>query len=93
MIANFSELHHHVHQRISLGLVVVAVVDLFVAVDEIHDVDLGSQHSIQLFLSVCEIAEHVHLNLIAKLALDILLDTTKHERFKNHMESTKLLFV
>jgi len=33
------------------------------------------------------------IDLLAQFVLHVFLDTTQHERFENHMQSTKLVFV
>ena len=44
-------------------------------------------------LSVCQVAVDVKLDLVSKLLLHMLLDTTQHEWLQDHMQSPQLVFV
>ncbi|TFA99797.1 hypothetical protein CCMA1212_008205 [Trichoderma ghanense] len=88
MVADLSELHHQVHQ--GTRVLVVAHGGLF---DEVHDVDLVTQVAVVGSLPIGEVAEDVQLNLVAKLLLYVLLDTTKHKRLQDHVKPLQLVLV
>ncbi|KAH6603254.1 hypothetical protein Trco_008029 [Trichoderma cornu-damae] len=88
VVADLPELHHQVHQGSR-----VLVVSHGGLLDEIHDVDLVAQVAVVGSLPVGEIAEDVHLNLVAQLLLHVLLHAAEHERLQDHVEALQLVLV
>ena len=105
MVANLPELHHQVHEGAS-GIGIAEVRRLG---EQVGNRDVSSEDLVQLPLPGTEIDVNVDLNLelrelqetdydrgshlLAQLVLDVFLDTAQHERFQDHMQSAKLVFV
>lgn len=58
--------------------------------DEVRDRNTLAKSLVDVSLSLTEVHKHVDLNLVAKLLLDVLLDTTQHERLEDHVQTLEL---
>ena len=105
MVANLPELHYQVHERASR----IGITEVRRLGKQVGNRDVSSKDLVQLPLPGTEIDVNVNLNLelrelqdtddedgshlLAQLVLDMFLDTAQHERFQDHMQSAKLMFV
>ena len=88
VVADLPELHDQVHQVCSIFILAVSRL-----LDEIENRDAIAELGIHGALAIGQVAVNIQLDLIAKFLLHMLLDTSKHERFQNHVQTAKLVFV